>query len=177
MKGFIELYILLEIYISKKRLQQTGVLLLIILALFFLHPLAAVPDGHAGVIINRGKVEEKVIPAGIHKLLPGYQKKFKIHSRTQQFEVQVPVASRDLQKVDARLSLNYNINPSGVARLYREEGLDYESTLLTPILQKSVQAVAIHYSAEEMSHQRVEIINQSAQLISRALAHHKIAFD
>lgn len=171
------MYILLEINISKKRLQQIGLLLLIILGMFFLHPLAAVPDGHAGVIITQGKVEDKAVPAGIHLLLPGYQEIVNIDCRTQQLQVQVPVTSRDLRKVDALLSLDYHINPSGVAELYRQQGSDYESALLTPVLQKSLQTVAIHYSAEEMLYKRMEIINQSTQLISRTLAQHNIAVD
>ncbi|MEN6324832.1 MAG: SPFH domain-containing protein [Syntrophomonas sp.] len=176
-KGLIDLYILLEINISKKRLQQTGLLLLFILGIFFLRPLAAVPDGYAGVKITQGKVEDKVIPAGFHLLLPGYQEIVNIDCRTQQLEVQVPVTSRDLYKVNTLLSLDYHINPSGVAKLYRQQGSDYESTLLTPVLQKSLQAVAIHYSAEEMMYRRLEIINQSSQLISRTLVQHNIAVD
>lgn len=171
------MYILLEINISKKRLQQIGLLILIVLGLFFLHPMVAVPDGHAGVVITQGQVEDKVVSEGFHLLLPGYQEIVNIDCRTQQLEVPVAVTSQDLQKVNTLLSLDYHINPSGVAKLYRQQGSDYESTLLTPILQKSLQAVAIHYSAKEMLYRRLEIINQSSQLINRALAQHNITVD
>lgn len=171
------MYILLEINISKKRLQQIGLLILIILGIFFLHPMVAVPDGYAGVVITQGEVEDKAVSEGIHLLLPGYQEIVNIDCRTQRLEVQVPVTSRDLRKVNTFLSLDYRINPCGVAQLYRQEGLEYESTLLAPVLQESLQAVAIRYSAEEMIYKGPEIINQSSLLINRTLAQHNIAID
>lgn len=171
------MYILLEINISKKHLLRTGFFIAIILSIFLLRPLVAVPDGHAGVMINQGKVEDKVVSEGYHLRLPGYQELVNIDCRTQQLEIQVPVASRDCQTVNALLSLNYHIHPCGVAKLYRQEGSAYETTLLTPVVQDALQSVAIRYSAQDMLYKRQEILNQSSQLISRTLAQHNIAVD
>ncbi|MDD2620539.1 MAG: prohibitin family protein [Syntrophomonadaceae bacterium] len=171
------MYFLLEINLSKKHLQRAGAFILFFLTIFLMHPLVAVPDGHAGIIISRGKVEDQVISEGMHLRLPAYQQIVNIDCRPQQMQMQVPLTSRDLQTVNALLSIHYHINPSGVAKLYRQKGTAYESTLLTPVIQESLQTVVMQYSTEEMLFNRSEIINKSSQLITRSLSQHNIVVD
>lgn len=62
-------------------------------------------------------------------------------------------ASKDLQNVETKISVNYQINESSILLLYRSVWVDHlklEDTLLAPAIQESVKAATAKYTAEEL---------------------------
>ena len=131
------MYILLEINLSKKHLKW-GFSFLFAVILAFLRPLVAVPVGYVGIILEHGKVRNSYgrrpsfagsrIPGDSLSGLPGS------FFGNASFR-----SSRDLQTVNAAISLYYHIDPSQAGELYQKEGISFEDNLIAPIIQESLQ--------------------------------------
>lgn len=62
-------------------------------------------------------------------------------------------ASKDLQNVETKISVNYQINETEILQLFRTIGVEHtrlEDTLLAPAIQESVKAATAKYTAEEL---------------------------
>ncbi len=62
-------------------------------------------------------------------------------------------ASKDLQNVETKISVNYQINESSILLLFRTVWVEHsklEDTLLAPAIQESVKAATAKYTAEEL---------------------------
>lgn len=171
------MYILLEINLSAKYLKRCLFFCSLLVLMFFLRPLVAVPDGHAGVILQRGEIQKNVMSAGLHLRMPGYQRIVYLDCRVQQLEMQTSAASRDMQNINSTISLHYHINPSSAAELYRQAGMNYEYTLIVPIIQESLQSVLSSYSTKDLLSRNPEVVVQSSQIISRNLAEYNITVE
>ena len=62
-------------------------------------------------------------------------------------------ASKDLQNIETKISVNYQINEISILNLFRTIGVDHlkiEDTLLGPAIQESVKSATAKYTAEEL---------------------------
>lgn len=148
-----------------------------LVAINVLAPFAIVPSGHRGVMTTLGKVSDTVYDEGLHFRLPLIQTMHNIEVRIQKGEGQGDAASKDLQSVQTAVALNYHLDPSQVAVIFREIGVDIGSKLIVPAVQEAVKAATAQFSAEELITKRPEVRDRIRSLLQERLTRHGVIVD
>lgn len=137
-------------------LAGVGVVALVVLFLTF-WPFGIVGAGERGVLLRWGAVTQKVIGEGLYVRVPLMDRVAIMDVKIQKEEVEATAASKDLQTVNTRVALNYHVDPTRVANIYQEIGVQYDTRLIDPALQESVKATTAKYTAEELITRREEV--------------------
>lgn len=126
-----------------------GVLILILLVVLATECFAIVQPGYTGVKVTLGKVDEGVLPEGMHFKLPFIQKVMQIDNHIVKLEVQTEAFSKDLQTVSTTLAINYRVDSAKSHHIYKNIGASYESVLVGPAVNEVLKAITAQYTAEE----------------------------
>jgi len=73
------------------------------------------------------------------------------------YEAIAEAASRDLQDVKTKGTLNYSLDPAQVVEIYRKLRQEYEFRIIKPAIQEAVKAVTARFTAEELITRRPEV--------------------
>lgn len=106
--------------------------------------------GQTGVITTFGAVSDKVLSEGIHFKIPFAQQVIQMNNRTQKTEASGTASSNDLQIVSYVVAVNYRVNNTSSASLFKNVGMDYQNVVIVPAIQESIKAVSAQYTAEEL---------------------------
>lgn len=118
---------------------------------------AVVPAGHTGVVVTLGKVSENTMSEGFHLKVPFVQTVEPVSNQIQVYEVDAPAVSKDLQTVSSTIAVNYRVQSSASASIYRNIGADYQSVVLMPAVQESVKSVTAQFTAEQLITERTTV--------------------
>lgn len=132
-----------------KRIIITAVVLTVLIILG-LNSCKMIPAGHTGVVTKFGAVNDNVMQEGINFKAPFITKVINVDNRVVRTDVDVAGASKDLQTVSSTISVNYRVNPSSSAKLYKNVGKKYEDTIVRPAVQETTKAVIAKFTAEEL---------------------------
>lgn len=124
-----------------------------------LSPFTIVDAGERGVVTRVGAYS-RVMGPGIHWLTPLVEGVTKFDVRTQKEETDASAASKDLQTVNAKVAVNYNVNPDSLGDLYVRIGSEYKAKIIDPAVQEVVKAVTAQYTAEELITKRAEVTDK-----------------
>lgn len=102
--------------------------------------ISIIPAGHTGVVSVFGQVSEKVLQEGMNFKLP-WQKVTKMDNRVVKLEVSTEAFSSDLQTVNTTLAVNYRLDTSKSYYVYKNIGIKYEDTLVTPAVNEVLKAI------------------------------------
>lgn len=136
---------------------KIGVLIALIVLMFWLNPFIVISAGHRGVVLNFGAASDTVLSEGLHFRTPIVQKIVQIDVRIQKSETKVNASSKDLQMVTSVIALNYHLDPANVNLLFKNVGLNYEGNIIDPAVQEGVKAITAKYTAEELITQREKV--------------------
>jgi regulator of protease activity HflC (stomatin/prohibitin superfamily) len=94
--------------------------------------------------------------------------------QTQKYEANATYASGDLQDVNTTIALNWHLDPSMAADIYKNVGMDFIERLAAPAIQETVKQVTAKYIAEDLILKRDEVknaitANLSERLLSRGI--------
>lgn len=120
---------------------------------------AVVPTGYTGIKTTFGRVEDDTISSGINFILP-WQSIIKMDNRTQKVQMDTQAFSSDIQQVDIKLSVNYNIDQQTAQVLYKTVGTEYYDNVMFPRIQENTKAVFSKYTAESLVEKRNELSEQ-----------------
>jgi regulator of protease activity HflC (stomatin/prohibitin superfamily) len=149
-----------------KIVRDSIVAILILVVLF--GSFRIVGAGHRGVMLTLGAVGDKTLGEGIQFKLPIFQKIVILDVRTVKYEAEALAYSKDIQTVDAKLALNYHLDPDRTNKVYQEIGKDYESRIINPVMQESLKAVSAKFTAQELIEKREQVKEEvKAQLAER----------
>jgi regulator of protease activity HflC (stomatin/prohibitin superfamily) len=81
-----------------------------------------VPAGHRGVVIRFNAATGTILEEGLQAKLPFIDSVVMMDVRTDKYEVAAAAASRDLQDVSTTIALNWRLEPSRTAEIYRTLG-------------------------------------------------------
>ena len=109
-----------------------------------------VPAGYRGVLMTWGKVEDKILPAGLSFITPFVQSVELMTVQVQKAESTEATATNDLQEVSTTVAVNYRLKASEVNTIYRELRQDYVSRVIKPNIEESLKAATSQYTAEEL---------------------------
>lgn len=112
-----------------------------------------VPTGNTGIVSVFGRVEDATLDAGIHFLAP-WKSVICMDNRTQKATIEMSCFSSDLQEVNVKYALNYQINKSNASEIYKKIGENYFDAIISPRAQESVKTVIAVYTAENLMAKR-----------------------
>lgn len=137
--------------------------------------------GERGLIFNTfGGLSETVYGEGIHFKVPFLQNAIIMNVRVQKQTETATAASKDLQDVTADVAVNFYLDSTNLADVYRRLGQattneDYmQTTVMNPIVQESIKSVTAHFTAEELITKRPQVKDEIDAVIKARLANYSI---
>ena len=135
--------------------------------------ISTVPTGHTGVVTTFGQVEDYTYDAGVHMKLP-WQKVVMMDNRIQKQTVELSGFSSDIQEVSMVYTVNYQINKNNAQDIYRNIGIHYYDTVITPCITESTKVVIAKYSAESLVGERTDLASAIEASLSDKLKKYNI---
>jgi regulator of protease activity HflC (stomatin/prohibitin superfamily) len=133
---------------------------------FMLASFTIISAGHQGVQVTLGHVNMVTLNEGLHIINP-VSTVSEVSVRVTKAELQQASAgTKDLQVVHTNIVVNYRLDGSKVAHVYKEFGLELEDKILMPAVNESFKATTAHYNSEELVTKRDEVskaIHQALQ--------------
>ncbi len=123
----------------------------------------AVPAGNRGVVIRFNAVTGTILDEGLQVKLPFIDSVVMMGVRTEKYETGAASASRDLQDVRTTIALNWRLDPSKTAEIYRTLGPEFMSRIAAPAVQEVIKQVTARYNAEDLILQRELVRNEIAE--------------
>jgi len=154
-----------------KSIMKIIIVAVIILLLIFVgfNSFAVVQAGHSGVVVNLGKVSENVLEEGLHFKIPFVSEIVQVDNRVLKTEVESNAASKDLQNISSKVSINYRVNKSSSAEIYKNVGSDFTNVIVNPAIQECVKSVAAKYTAEQLITNRATVSSEMEEAISHKI--------
>ena len=116
-----------------------------------------VPAGTRGVVLRFGAPTGAIKNEGLYMVAPFINAVELLSVQVVAFEAVAEAASRDLQDVKAKVTLNYSLDPGRVVDIYRTLRRDYEDRIIKPAIQEAVKASTARFTAEELITRRPEV--------------------
>lgn len=107
-----------------------------------------------------------VLEEGLRTKVPFIDSVVMMDVRTDKYEVAAAAASRDLQDVRITIALNWRLEPSRTAEIYRTLGTDFINRIAAPAVQEVVKQVTARHRAEDLIVNREIVRNQIAEELS-----------
>lgn len=135
-----------------------GGILLLVLAVIF-RPFSIVNAGERGVVMQFGKVQDRIFDEGIHPITPIVTSVKKLSIRIQKTNFPVDASSKDLQKMTAEIAVNWNLDPTQVNKIYQKIGDEQQviTTIINPAVSEAFKAAISQKTTEEILTKRAEI--------------------
>lgn len=118
---------------------------------------AIVPAGHTGVVLNMGKVSSNVMSEGFNFKIPIIQTVEKMSNKIQVYETPSSAVSKDMQTVNSNVAVNYRLVSDKSADMYKNVGQDYQTILITPVVQECMKSATAKYTAEQLITERTAV--------------------
>lgn len=145
------------------------VLIIVVILGLWLAPFTSISAGHKGVVTRGGKVV-RVLDEGYQYKTPAIESVTEVDVRTQVEVAQANAASRDLQTVSTKVSVNYNVLPDKVELMWNSVGKDYKNILIDPAIQEAVKSATAKHTAEELITQRQAVKDEITSILHDRLA-------
>jgi prohibitin 2 len=130
---------------------------------------SAVPAGHRGVVIRFNAVTGTVLDEGLQMKVPFLDSVVMMDVRTDKYEVGAASASQDLQDVSTTIALNWRLEPTRTAEIYRTLGMEYINRIAAPAVQEVIKQVTARYPAEDLILKREIVRDEIAGLLATRL--------
>ncbi len=134
---------------------------------------SVVPTGYTGILTTFGKVADYTLDAGFHLKSP-FQKVTLMDNREQKSSFTTEAFSSDIQQVNIMGSINYNINKTTAMNLFKDVGVEYFNTLVSPRMLENMKAVFSKYTAEELISSRDQLSVETRGVLSREMERYGI---
>ncbi|HET8679744.1 MAG TPA: prohibitin family protein [bacterium] len=128
-----------------------------------------VPAGYRGVVLRFGAPTGTIKEEGLYMVAPFINSVELMLVQVVAFDAVAEAASRDLQDVKAKVTLNYSLDPAQVVEIYRRLRHDYEFRIIKPAIQEAVKASTARFTAEELITRRPEVRDSIQQNLTQRL--------
>ena len=117
----------------------------------------SIPAGSTGVVFDKlsGGIKEETLPSGISLKVPFIQQVTIINTRLQEETINskrnpITALTKDGQKVNVEVTVQYIINTTDASKLYEEIGMDYKSKVVTAGIRSIVREVITGFDSTEL---------------------------
>lgn len=136
---------------NKKVLAMPIVTILLLLCFIVLcNPFVMVGPGERGIKIKLGEVEQEVYGEGLHFIFPFVQKFRTMNVKTQKATLKTSVYTKDIQQARITYVVNFHVQPDKVNKLFQEVGMDYQNTILTPVIEGTIKDIIGKWNAQDL---------------------------
>jgi prohibitin 2 len=147
----------------------TAVALLLVLSTLAFESFTVIPAGHIGVQVTLGEVNQQTLAEGMHMVNPISRiKEVEVRLVTTKLE-KASAGTKDLQQIHTDIVMNYRIDGSKAAHIYKEFGFDLQDRVILPALSESLKAVTAHYTSEELITKRDVVSGQVKEEVAGKL--------
>lgn len=155
------------------------VVILAIGASFSLWPLVQVNPGEKGLVIRLGDLQDNTLDEGIHFKIPIIDRVKTISIRIRKDEVEANAASKDAQKVDTVIAVNWRIMPETVGTVYQRIGDEdvVFDRIVAPAVAEVVKAATAQITAEETLQKREDLKADIDKKLSERLTKYGLKLD
>lgn len=136
-----------------------------LVALFILWPFASVPAGYVGVMTTFGAASPTTYDPGIHFRMPISQSMHNVYIGVYKAQSEVAGSSKDLQQVDMKVSVNFNILPAAAVGVYSTLGGDPWTQVMDPAVHDIAKAVAARYEATDLIQKRDQVSQEMREAL------------
>ena len=154
-----------------------SVFLIIILIVIFSTSTHTVPAGNRGVVLNWGAVSDTTLGEGLHLIMPFASRVVDMSVQTQAYDATAEAASRDLQNVSTKITVNYRLMPDKVNKVYQDLGQEVVSRVIANKVQNVVKTVTARYAAEELITKRPDVNDDIRNMMIESLSPYWIEVD
>lgn len=143
-----------------RRFVKLGVIgALVLLGLITLFSaMRSVDTGRVGVVTQYGSVTGRELDEGLSWVLPwGVNNVTEYDIKTQKVEADATAATKDLQDVQAKVVLTYNLNRGKVSEVHQQVGSSFQQVEIDPQMQEAFKAVSARYTAQELITERAQV--------------------
>lgn len=141
--------------------QHLPKLIILLAVVFFIIPSAfvIVDAGHVGVVRRLGAVQELPLKEGFHVKVPFVDTVIQMNVRVVRVSATALSASKDLQTVRTKVTVQGSINGGLAPQIYQKVGNlpAVNSTIIQAAIQESVKAITAQYTAEQLITRRSEV--------------------
>ena len=148
-------------------LAALGVVLLVVSCL------RTVPTGHTGIVTTFGHVEDSTYEAGVHFCAP-WKSVVNMDNRNQKASMDLQCFSSDIQEVSVKYTINYQISKANAQTIYKEIGVSYYETVITPRVQEAVKSEFAKYTAEQLLDNRALLSQNIRETLTEKLSLYNI---
>ena len=134
---------------------------------------ATVKTGHTGVQTVFGQVKEGVLDSGLHAKAP-WVTVIEMDNRVQKSTVDLSCFSSDIQEVECKYTVNYQIDKQSAQEIYKTIGKEYYENVVVPNISESVKTIMAQYTAENLIGNREELAGKIEDLLSAQLLKYNI---
>lgn len=156
---------------NTRKYPRTGRIAVLLLGLIVgFGSFSTVGPGERGIMVTMGKTSETVLGEGPHLKIPLFSYIRTMSVRVQKSEDETEAATKDMQRVGAKVALNWTINPESVGKMLREVGDEtaIDSNIIAPAVSEVLKAATAKMTAEEVLIKRMELKhNIDEMLITR----------
>jgi regulator of protease activity HflC (stomatin/prohibitin superfamily) len=145
-----------------------GAFVILMLGLW-LAPFTSVNAGHIGLVLRGNRVVRTLQPGYQYKT-PAIESVIEVDVRTQVETTSATAASKDLQTVNTKVAVNFNINPDKVEFMWNSVGKEYKTILIDPAIQEAVKSATAKHTAEELITQRQLVKDEITSALHDRLA-------
>ncbi len=132
-----------------------------------------VPTGHTGIVTVFGRVEDQTYEAGVHFCAP-WMSVICMDNRNQKASIDLSCFSSDIQEVAVTYTLNYQISKTNAQMIYKDIGVMYYETVITPRVQEAVKSELAQYTAEQLLSNRAQLSQDIRAVLTEKLAAYNI---
>lgn len=165
---------------NNKAIKSVGKLTAIFcLITILLTPCVIVNAGERGVLMEFGKVQDRILGEGLHFIIPIVNTVKNLSVRVQNQEISAEASSKDLQDIFTDVALNWHIIPEEANAIFREIGNENDviKKIINPAVEEILKAVIAKYTAEEIITKRGEVKGSVDAELSTRLDNYHIAVD
>ncbi len=144
-----------------------------------IRPFAIVNAGERGVLMQFGKVQDKVLGEGLHPIMPIVTSVKRLNVRVQQNTFKSDAASKDLQTITTELAVNWHLDPLQVNKIFQQVGDEklIIDGIITPAVSEVLKAATAKKTAEEVITKRTELKEEIDNHLENRLASYGIIID
>ena len=135
-----------------------------------------VQEGYRGIEFQFGKIEE-VSSEGLHFKTPFVSKVVQADVRTKLADEKGTASTRDVQTVTTEISVNYHLDANKLTEIYKNTGLDVDTTIIAPRVQEILKASTAQFSAEELISRREDVKGKIINTLTVELSKYHVSVD
>jgi len=143
--------------------------IVVIVASILFGSFTTIPAGHRGVVIRFSAVTGRILNEGLQTKLPFIDSVEKMSVQTQKYEADSSAVTNDLQDVNTTIALNWHLDPSMAAEVYRTLGLEFIDRIAAPAIQETIKQVTAKFNAEDLILRRDEVKGAITESLSNRL--------